>query len=148
MRIRSPKDFWSGAFFVATALGFIALSHQYKMGDMHRMGPALFPTIIGVILAALGLLLAGRSLVIDGPPVPALQHRPIIISLTAIVLFGIALQYLGLVAAIAVLVIVSAFASRESRLIASLALATVLVIFSVGIFVGILGLPIPVWPWD
>ena len=42
MRIRSPKDFWAGLFFIAAALGFMLLSQQYSMGNMHRMGPALF----------------------------------------------------------------------------------------------------------
>ena len=54
MRIRSPKDFWAGLFFIAAALGFVLLSRQYSMGNMHRMGPALFPTLVGALLAGLG----------------------------------------------------------------------------------------------
>ena len=49
MRIRSPKDFWAGLIFVAIGAGFILLSHQYSMGNMHRMGPALFPTLVGAL---------------------------------------------------------------------------------------------------
>ena len=93
MQIRSPKDFWAGLFFVAIALGFIGLSHQYGMGNMHRMGPALFPTLVGVLLAGLGLLIALRAFAIDGPPVPRFHARPIIISLVAIALFGVALAH-------------------------------------------------------
>ena len=40
MRVRSPKDFWAGLFFIAIALGFMLLSTRYSMGNMHRMGPA------------------------------------------------------------------------------------------------------------
>jgi hypothetical protein len=148
MRIRSPKDFWSGLFFFAIALGFIGLSRGYNMGDMHRMGPALFPVIIGTILAGLGLLIAGRAFVIDGPPVPRFYAGPILISLFAMVLFGVALQWLGLIAAIAVLVLVGSFASRESRIATTIALAAVLIVFSVGVFVLLLGLPIPLWPGE
>jgi hypothetical protein len=148
MRIRSPKDFWSGIFFIAIALGFIALARQYNMGDMHRMGPALFPTTIGALLAALGLLIAARSLVIDGAPVPRMQARPIFISLAAIVLFGIALDLLGLVIAIAALVIVGGYASREVRITTSIGLAALLIAFSVPVFVWLLGLPIPLWPGE
>ena len=146
MRIRSPKDFWAGLFFVAIALGFIGLSRQYGMGNMHRMGPALFPTLVGVLLAGLGLLIALRSFAADGPPVPRFHARPIVISLIAISLFAAALAYGGLIAAVAVLVIVSAVASRESKPVETAALVVVLIAFSVAVFVWLLGLPIPIWP--
>ena len=148
MRIRSPKDFWSGLFFLAIALGFIVLARRYNLGDMHRMGPALFPIIIGSLLAGLGLLIAARAFVIDGPPVSRFHARPILVSLIAMVLFGVALQWLGLVAAIAALVMVGSLASPESRFLPTAALTAVLIVFSVGVFVFLLGLPIPLWPGE
>ena len=57
----------------------------------------------------------------------------------AIVLFGIALQWLGLVAAVAVLVLVGAQASREVRLLETLALAAVMIAFSVACSSGCSG---------
>ena len=146
MRIRSPKDFWAGLIFVAIGGGFVLLAQQYRLGDMHRMGPAMVPTHIGALLAALGLIIALRSFVLDGAPVPRFDARPIGISMLAIVLFGIALQWLGLVAAIAALVLVGAYASREVRLVDNLALAAVMIVFSVAVFVWLLGLPLPLWP--
>jgi hypothetical protein len=146
MRIRSPKDFWAGLIFVAIGGGFVLLAQQYRLGDMHRMGPAMFPTLIGALLAALGLIIALRSFVLDGAPVPRFDARPIGISMLAIVLFGIALQWLGVVAAIAALVLVGAYASREVRLLDNLALAAVMIVFSVAVFVWLLGLPLPLWP--
>jgi hypothetical protein len=146
MRTRSPKDFWAGLFFVVIALGFIGLSRQYGMGNMHRMGPALFPTLVGVLLAGLGLLIALRSFAVDGPPVPRFHTRPIVISLIAISLFGVALAYGGLIAAVAVLVIVSALASSESKVLETVVLVAALIAFSVVVFVWLLGLPIPIWP--
>ena len=68
------------------------------------MGPALFPTLVGVLLAGLGLVIALRAFAIDGPPVPRFHARPIVISLVAIALFGVALAHGGLIAAVAVLV--------------------------------------------
>jgi len=146
MRIRSPKDFWSGLFFIAVAVGFIGLSRQYNMGNMHRMGPALFPTLVGTLLAGLGLIMALRSFAIDGPPVPRFHARPILISMIAIVLFGVALQNSGLVAAVTALVIVGAVASSESRVLETVGLTIALIVFSVAVFVWLLGLPIPLWP--
>jgi hypothetical protein len=146
MRVRSPRDFWSGLFFVAVASSFILLSQRYHMGDMHRMGPALFPTLVGGLLVLLGLIIAFRAFAIDGPPVPQFHARPIIVSLVAMALFGLALAHAGLIAAIAVLVLVGAVASRESRPVETVGLAILLIAFSVVVFVWVLGLPIPLWP--
>jgi hypothetical protein len=146
MRIRSPKDFWAGLIFIAIGGGFVLLAQQYRLGDMHRMGPAMFPTLVGALLAALGLIVALRSFALDGGQVPRFDARPIGVSILAIVLFGIALQWLGLIAAVAVLVLVGAYAARDVRLLDNLALAAVMIVFSVAVFVWLLGLPLPLWP--
>jgi len=146
MRIRSPKDFWAGLIFIAIGGGFVLLAQQYRLGDMHRMGPAMFPTLVGALLAALGLIVALRSFALDGAAVPRFDARPIGVSILAIVLFGIALQWLGLIAAVAMLVLVGAYAARDVRPLENLALAAVMIAFSVAVFVWLLGLPLPLWP--
>ena len=146
MHIRSPKDFWAGLIFVAIGAAFIALASQYRLGTMHRMGPAMFPILVGALLALLGAVIALRSFALDGEPVSRFYARPLGVSLLAIVLFGAALQWLGLVAAVAVLVLVGAYASREVRLLENVALAAVMIVFSVAVFVWLLGLPLPLWP--
>jgi Tripartite tricarboxylate transporter TctB family len=146
MRVRSPKDFWAGLIFVAIGGGFVLLAQEYRLGDMHRMGPALFPTLVGALLAALGAFIALRAFALDGPPVPRFEARPILVSLLAIVLFAIALQWVGLVAAVAVLVLIGANAARDVRLLDVLALAAWMIVFSVAVFVWLLGLPLPLWP--
>ena len=146
MRIRSPKDFWAGLIFIAIGGGFVLLAQQYRLGDMHRMGPAMFPTLVGALLAVLGVIIALRALAFEGEPVPRFCLRPIGVSLLAIVLFGVALQWLGLIAAVAVLVLVGAYAARDVRPLENLALAAVMIAFSVAVFVWLLGLPLPLWP--
>src|SRR5260370_1395834 len=94
MRIRSPKDFWAGLIFIAIGGGFVLLALQYRLGDMHRMGPAMFPTLVGALLAVLGAIIALRSFAFEGEPVPRFYLRPIGGSLLAIGLFGVALQWL------------------------------------------------------
>ncbi|TMJ85028.1 MAG: tripartite tricarboxylate transporter TctB family protein [Alphaproteobacteria bacterium] len=66
MRVRSPKDFWAGLIFVAIGGGFVLLAQEYRLGDMHRMGPALFPSLVGALLAALGAFIALRAFALDG----------------------------------------------------------------------------------
>src|SRR5499426_1466440 len=122
MHIRSPKDFWAGLIFVALGAAFVALALQYRLGDMHRIGPGLFPTLVGSLLVGLGLIVAVRALVLEGPAIERIHARPLLVSLAAIVLFGVALQWLGVVAAIAVLVLVGAYAARDVRLTQTLEL--------------------------
>jgi len=146
MRIRAPKDFWAGLIFIAIAGSFILLAQQYRLGDLHRMGPAMFPTLVGALLAALGSGIALRGVAFDGEPVPRFHARAIGISLLAIILFGAALQWFGLVAAIGALVITGAYAARDVRPVENIALAAVMILFSVAVFVWLLGLPLPLWP--
>src|SRR5262249_24308927 len=146
MRIRSPKDFWAGLIFIAIGGGFVLLAQQYRLGDMHRMGPAMFPTLVGVLLAALGVIIRLRAFAFQGEPVPRFYLRRVGVSVWAIVLFGAAMQWFGLIAAIAVLVLVGAYAARDVRPLVNLALAAVMIAFSVAVFVWLLGLPLPLWP--
>jgi Tripartite tricarboxylate transporter TctB family len=146
MRIRSPRDFWAGLIFVAIGAAFILLSLQYRLGDMHRMGPGMFPTLVGALLTTLGVAIALRAFVFRGEGLPRFEARPLAITLLAVVLFGVALSWLGLVAAIAALVLVGAYAARDVRPLENAVLAAVMVIFSVALFVWVLGLPLPLWP--
>jgi len=146
MRIRAPRDFWSGLLFIAVALFFIALATRYRFGTPERMGPGFFPIAVGILLGALGAILTGRALAFDGGPLRHMHLRPLAVTMAAVVLFGLALQWLGLVAAIIVLVVVGSYADRAARLMESLGLAAFLTVFSVAIFVWLLGLPLPVWP--
>jgi len=146
MRIRSPRDFWAGLIFIAFGVAFIALAQQYRLGDLHRIGPGMFPTLVGALLAGLGLIITTRAFVLEGTPIERIEARPLGVSLLAIVLFGLALQWLGLVAAIAVLVLVGAYAARDVRFVQTLALAALLILFAVAVFVQMLGLPLPLWP--
>jgi len=67
MKIKSPKDFWSGLMFTASGLFFAiyAVAH-YQMGTAVRMGPAYFPTMLGGLLAVLGVVILAQSLAFVG----------------------------------------------------------------------------------
>lgn len=146
MRIRSPRDFWAGLLFIAIAALYIAVASNYRLGTAQRMGPAYFPLVVGSLLAVLGFLIAARSFVRAGPGLDKPAMRALLITLLAVVLFGVTLTYLGLVAAIVVLVIVGAFADPSTRPLETVLLAAFLATFSVVMFVKLLGLPLQVWP--
>jgi hypothetical protein len=80
MRIKSPKDFWAGLMFIGFGVFFMvwAITH-YQMGTAVRMGPAYFPTMLGGLLAFLGLLVLIEAFAMEGPKVPRFAMRPLIL---------------------------------------------------------------------
>jgi len=43
MRIRAPKDFWSGVMFCGFAAVAILAARGYSLGTAGKMGPGYFP---------------------------------------------------------------------------------------------------------
>jgi hypothetical protein len=148
MKIKAPRDFWAGLMFIVFGIGFVWVAQNYQMGTSVRMGPAYFPTVLGGLLAVLGIAIVVVSLVSAGPPVARFYFRPLILIVLATVLFGILLKPLGLVLSLAVLVGVGAFGGFEFKWKEVSILYVILAIGSVYVFVKGLGLPIPVWPGE
>jgi hypothetical protein len=146
VKIKSPSDFWCGLIFLAIGVAFMLLAREYRMGTAARIGPGYFPTLLGGVLAALGLSITLPSFLVAGEPLPRVSWRPLLMILISILVFGLLLEPAGLAVAVAAMVVVSGIADRELRLRESLALALFLVAFSIGIFVTLLGLPLNLWP--
>ncbi|MGA8052835.1 MAG: tripartite tricarboxylate transporter TctB family protein [Burkholderiales bacterium] len=146
MKIKNAKDFWAGAMFVAFGLGFAIVARNYPMGSGVRMGPAYFPTVLGLLLAVLGLAILVHSFASAHTRVPPFKFRPLILVLIAIGLFGLLLKPLGLVLATFILVIVGALGGHEFRWRDVLILAAILAAFGVLVFNYGLSLPFNIWP--
>jgi hypothetical protein len=93
-RIKSPKDFWAGLMFVGFGAFFIiwALTH-YQMGTAVRMGPAYFPTVLGGLLAFLGVLVLIEAFALRAEGSAAVLKLPfnIIDAVIALAIFGVVL---------------------------------------------------------
>jgi len=148
VRIRHPKDFWSGLMFLVIGLAFAGFAQQYALGSAQRMGPGYFPTVLGGLLAILGLVIAIRGMTQPGPDgdIERFHFGPLAIILGAVALFGFLLRPAGLVAALVVLIAVSAYASHEFRMREVIPLALFLVLLVLAVFIWGLGMVIPVWP--
>jgi fumarate reductase subunit C len=148
MRIRHQKDFWSGVMFLAVGLAFVGLARDYELGTAQRMGPGYFPTALGALLAVLGLIVAIKGLAREerGGDIARFHFGPLAVVLGAVALFALLLRPAGLVAALTVLIGVSAYASHEFRLREVVPLAAFLVVLVLAVFIWGLGLVVPVWP--
>jgi hypothetical protein len=142
--IRNPKDFWSGIFFLAVGSAAVFFGRNHPMGTAMRMGPAYFPTVLGGLLALIGLAVMLRAIVRRGEPVGQFAVRKVALVLGATAVFGLLLRPVGLAGALIVLVILSAFASQHFRWPVALALAVGLAVGSSLVFGQLLGLPIPI----
>jgi hypothetical protein len=142
------KDFWSGALFLAVGTFFVVQSRSYRIGTAMQMGPAYFPTVLGALLALIGLVLVVRALVKPGFAVGRLAFGKVGLITLATVLFALLLRRTGLIAALVLLVLTSAYASRRFRWPVALILAAALAAGSSLLFVRLLQLPLPlVGPW-
>jgi hypothetical protein len=144
MQIRNPRDFWAGAIYLALAIAAIWIGQNYPFGSSARMGPGFFPTVLGALLALLGIAAIVRSFIRPGEPISPFAWRPLALVLGATALFGLLLPRAGVLVALPCLIVVSALASRNSRLDAtSIAALIGLVAFCVVVFVKGLGVPMP-----
>jgi hypothetical protein len=148
VQIKHQKDFWSGVMFLALGLAFVGFSQQYALGTAQRMGPGYFPTVLGGLLAILGLAVAikGLARADRGSDVERFHFGPLLVVLGAVALFGLLLRPGGLVAALLVLIGVSAYASHEFRVREVIPLAVFLVGLVLAVFIWGLGMVVPVWP--
>ena len=126
----------------------VVLARDYPFGTTFKMGPGYFPTVLGALLTLVGLVAGLRGLLRTGTAVGAFAYREIALILSATVGFGLLLRGAGLMAAVLLLVIVGASASRYFRWGTALALGMGMSAFCALVFVKALGLPIPmVGPW-
>jgi hypothetical protein len=148
VRIKSEKEFWSGVMFIVFGVAFAGLAQNYDMGTAQRMGPAFFPTILGGLLAVLGVVIAMQGLAaetMDGK-LEKFHLGPIAWVLGAVIAFGLLLRPAGLVVALVALIGISSLGSHEFKARDTVLLAIGLCLLVLAVFIYGLGLTIPVLP--
>ena len=148
MKLKNPKDFWSGVMFMSIGFAFalIVKFYEYPMGTGSRMGPGYFPFVLGIIMGILGVVITIQSLASEGPPVSKFAWRPLFWILGAVVLFGLIAKLAGLALSIIALVVISSYGGDQFRLKEVIISSLILAVFSVAVFVYGLKLPFPIWP--
>ena len=146
--IRSTKDFWTGLIYLFFGVSAILIARDYGMGTALRMGPAYFPTVLGWLLIAIGAISVIRSFIVQGTPIGAFAIRGLALVIVSVIVFGLLVKGAGLIVALPVLVIISAYASNQFRWGPTLSLAAGLTLFCVFVFLKGLGVPLPILgPW-
>ncbi len=146
--IKHPKDFYAGLMYAVIGVGAIVIARDYNMGTSTRMGPGYFPTILGTLLLISGGISMIRAFLHTGEAIRAFAWKEIFLVLGSVVLFGLMVRGAGLIPALALQVVVSAWASDKFRLRTALILGILSSIVSALIFVKGLGMPYALFgPW-
>jgi hypothetical protein len=148
--IKSKKDLYAGLMFIIIG-GFFALwALNYPMGTAVRMGPAYFPSILGWLTAALGVIILIRGFTVPDAPPNRTQWKPMLWVHGSAVIFGLLVDPLkiGFVGAVVASVIACAYGGYEFKWKEAIIEAVVLVIVCWAAFVYGLGLPFRLFPWS
>ncbi|MEW6455003.1 MAG: tripartite tricarboxylate transporter TctB family protein [Pseudomonadota bacterium] len=130
---------------------------NYRIGTLTRMGPGFMPTVLGVVLIILGVLIAGFPAVEQAAGVEAggenlLPEHPQWLAWLCILagpfLFIVFGSVGGMAPATFACVFVSALGDRDANWKSALALAAVVTVFGVGLFHYLLQIPMPVLQWN
>ncbi|KRE14579.1 hypothetical protein ASE66_14570 [Bosea sp. Root483D1] len=139
------KDIAAGLLLIAAALFFGLIGFaQLPLGTSFRMGPGYFPALLSGLLGVMGLVIAGRAIGASAAVfVGRVPWRGIVLTSGATVGFALLVPRYGLVPALVVAVLLSAFASQRMTLMLALGLTAGLTAFCVLLFRYGLGVPIP-----
>jgi hypothetical protein len=145
IRIKSPRDFGAALVILAIGLAGVYFASDLRMGSASRMGPGYFPQILSWCIVALGIFIGAKSLVMQGPPVERMQLRPIGVLVVSSLVFGYAIEEVGLAIAAVAAMLIAPYARRGASLREALLLSIGLTAFAIVVFVWALGQPLPLW---
>jgi Tripartite tricarboxylate transporter TctB family len=144
----NSKDLSAGLLFIAVAALFALGTLELDLGTSLKLGPGAFPLLLAGALGLLGMIIVAQAFRNPAAHAMTMPWRGIILIVLAPILFGLTVRGLGLVASIAIVVAVSAYASHRMSAKLAVALIIGLTIFCVLVFNVGLGLPVRlVGPW-
>ncbi len=143
---RNQPDIGTGLFFIGFGVLTVVLARRYALGTASSMGPGYFPTLLGGLLALVGVIVLIKGLRGPGEKLERAHWRPYIVLGLAIAAFGALIQGAGLALAVAATAVISAFAGQRARIAETLILAVCLSAISVLVFIVALKLSLRLWP--
>jgi len=136
------KDFWSAVMLIAFGAIAIYIARNYQFGTSLRMGPGYFPTVLGGMLVAFGVVIGAKSFRSGGEKLEeSWSLRALITVPLALVLFGLLIDRAGFIPAMLALIVGSAAATPQSRWIEVALFSVFLTAMCVVVFIWALGLP-------
>ena len=142
LRIKSPQDFGAAIVFIVIGLAGIYFGLDLRFGTAARMGPGFFPYYLSWCILGIGAIAGARSLALQGPAIERVRLRPVLLILASLLVFGFAMEALGLIVSAAALIAIAALAQGRPKLRETALLAAGMTAFCVVVFVWALGQPL------
>ena len=140
-----PAESGRGGHFISLAAIGLVFGRDLTFGSAAKMGPGFFPTILSLLILGIGLLKGASAFIVEGPAIERPHWRPLTFVCAAMMIFGLAINYIGLAFSAALLTFIAAEARPGARWGEIAVLAAVLGVFSVLLFVYGLGQSMPAW---
>jgi hypothetical protein len=145
------KNVLAGLFLCGVSVFGLWLSRNYPIGTATRMGTGYVPRMLLWLLLVLGggVLVQGLRAAredMQAEPGGLLRFWPLVAVTLAIVAFGLALERLGLIVAMVLLLGIGSLAERNLRPLETMIAGAILIALSWLIFIAGLGLTMPLWP--
>jgi len=147
LKITSQEDFWAGMMFIAFGALAIFIASDYPYGTAARMGPGYFPTWIGICMVLLGVMITVSGFRVQGQGIGKWPWKAMILISLAFIFFGWAIDNVGFIIALFVMVTLASLAGRDYRWLEAGIVAIVLIIGSWALFIKALELSFPLWWW-
>jgi hypothetical protein len=165
--IKSPFDLAGGLFLIGlAALGLVG-GFNLPTGTLSGIGSGLVPRVVSILVAVFGVLLIVQALIFEGDSLERWHVRGPVFVLGAVLVFAMVIRgstlsfggfagipllgtvripSLGLIVAGPLSVIVSSFASKETKPVEIILFAVVMTLVCGLLFKELLNLPIPFDP--
>lgn len=146
--IRSVSDLVLGGLLLA--LGLYVFLHSratLPIGTLARVGPGMYPSMLGVALASLGGVIGAMGF--TGPrrdPI-IVRVRPLLFVLTALIVFAVLVRPVGLFPALFLMTLIATRAEGRPGPVGSVILSLVIATLAVLLFRVALGMPFPAFVW-
>jgi Tripartite tricarboxylate transporter TctB family len=147
-KFKLKRDYYAGGLMLLLGVGAAVIGSGYKFGSLAKMGPGFMPVVLGVVLALLGLLIAGTALASSEPDDKSfLPDNPQWFGWFCILagpaLFIVLGQYGGMIPAVFACVFVCALGDKTATYKSSAMLAGWVTVFGVLLFHYLLNIPFP-----
>lgn len=147
MKHKDMQDVLGGLSLTALGVFATVYAQRYEFGDLNHMGAGFFPVVLGILLAALGMMIAIPAFFRSGQAIEV-RWKAFVLVMVSIVVFALTLKLVGLIFATALAVMVSTLADKETRWKSRLMIAAGVALITYLVFGFGLGMVLPTWPWS
>src|ERR1700720_920586 len=138
-KFKLKRDYYAGGLMLLLGVGAAVTGSGYKFGSLARMGPGFMPVILGIVLAFLGILIAGTALASSEPDDKKfLPENPQwfgwLCIISGPILFIVLGQFGGMIPAVFACVFVCALGDKTATYKSAAVLAAAVTVFGVLLF--------------